>query len=110
MDKNMGFTGMDLPTDGVSDWSLDKFRGHYRDNKITKDDIWYYLYGVMHAPDWRQRYKVDLKRSFPRIPFAPDFWAFSKAGATLMQLHLNYETGPEYPLAIETISDSKKHD
>ena len=66
--------------DNVTDWCLEKFHARYRDESITKDDIWEYLYGVMHAPDWRDNYKHDLQRNLPRVPFAPDFEAFRSAG------------------------------
>ena len=83
--------------DNITDWCLDQFRDHYGDGAITKDDIWEYLYGVMHAPDWRERYRHDLQRNLPRVPFAPDFEAFAAAGRRLMDLHINYETVPEWP-------------
>ncbi|MXX00499.1 MAG: hypothetical protein F4Z79_02610 [Acidimicrobiia bacterium] len=84
--------------DNITDWCLEEFRAHYRDETITKDDIWEYLYGVMHAPDWRERYRFDLQRNLPRVPFAPDFEAFRRAGRKLMDLHINYETVPEWEL------------
>ncbi|MCY3560879.1 MAG: hypothetical protein OXH20_06870 [bacterium] len=87
--------------DNVTDWALAQFREHYSDNSISKDDIWEYLYGVMHAPDWRERYRHDLQRSLPRIPLAEDFEAFRAAGRALMDLHIGYETVPEWPLACE---------
>ena len=93
---------IDLPTqqpdrDNITDWCLDEFRNHYEDASITKDDIWEYLYGVMHAPDWRERYRFDLQRSLPRVPLASEFEAFRAAGRKLMDLHINYETVPEWP-------------
>ena len=84
--------------DNITDWCLGEFRTHYRDDGITKDDIWEYLYGVMHAPDWRERYRFDLRRNLPRVPFAPDFEAFRAAGRELMDLHIGYETCEELPL------------
>ena len=83
--------------DNVTDWCLGQFQDHYGDH-ITKDDIWEYLYGVMHAPDWRERYKHDLQRNLPRVPLAPDFEAFRAAGRALMDLHVNYETVEEWPV------------
>ena len=68
---------------------------------ITKDDIWHYLYGLLHAPDYRQKYHADLSKDLPRIPFAPDFQAFQAAGAELASLHLGYETGPAYDLQVD---------
>lgn len=93
---------LDLPSeptddDNITDWCLEQFQNRYGTH-ITKDDIWEYLYGVMHAPDWRERYKHDLQRNLPRVPLAADFEAFRTAGRELMDLHINYETVDEYPL------------
>ncbi|MYI87327.1 MAG: DEAD/DEAH box helicase, partial [Synechococcus sp. SB0672_bin_10] len=83
--------------DNISDTALAAFRSHYQDPGITKDAIFDYVYGVLHAPDFRARFANDLAKSLPRIPFAPDFQAFAEAGQALAALHLNYETGPQYP-------------
>jgi len=83
--------------DNITDWCLERFRSHYGDASIGKDDIWEYLYGVMHAPDWRERYRHDLQRNLPRVPLAGDFEAFRAAGRALMDLHIGYETVPEWP-------------
>ncbi len=69
---------------------------------ITKWDIFYYVYGLLHHPEYRERYADNLKRELPRIPFAPDFWAFSDAGRKLADLHLNYEDVEPYELEWET--------
>ena len=84
--------------DNVTDWCLEQFHVHYGDESITKDDIWEYLYGVMHAPDWREKYKHDLQRNLPRVPFAADFEAFRAAGRELMDLHIGYDDVPEHPV------------
>lgn len=84
--------------DNVTDWCLDQFQEHYGNESITKDGIWEYLYGVMHAPDWREKYKHDLQRNLPRVPFAPDFEAFRAAGRELMDLHVHYGDVAEYPV------------
>ena len=60
--------------DNVSDWALEQFQAAYGP-EITKDDIWEYLYGVMHSPQWRMDYRHDLQRNLPRIPLADDFEA-----------------------------------
>ena len=85
--------------ENITDWSLDRFRAHYRDDTITKWDIFHYVYGLLHHPVYRDRYQANLKRELPRIPFAPDFRAFANAGARLAQIHVAYEDQPEYPLA-----------
>lgn len=81
--------------DNITDWALGEFQTRYGDHSITKDDIWFYIYGVMHAPDWRQRYTSDLQKSLPRLPMAEDFRAFRDAGEELMALHVNFESCPE---------------
>ena len=84
--------------DGVTDWILSKARKQYG-YKVTKEDIFYYVYGLLHSPEYRATFSTDLKRSLPRLPLvekAEDFWAFSKAGRELAHLHLNYEVVEPY--------------
>ena len=57
--------------ENITDWALDQFRSHYNDPAITKWDIFYYVYGLLHHPGYRERYALDLKRNLPHIPFAP---------------------------------------
>jgi len=76
---------------------LDQFRSRYQDPAITKDDIWAYIYGVLHAPHWRTRYANDLRKGLPRIPYTEDFWPFAQAGRELIDLHVGYETCEPYP-------------
>ena len=87
--------------DNITNWCLQQFRQQYPDLQINKDDIWHYIYGLLHAPDYREKYRADLSKDLPRIPFAPDFGAFRDAGAQLAALHLGYETCPEYELQVE---------
>ncbi len=82
--------------ENITEWALAQFRTHYQDNTISKWDIFHYTYGLLHHPDYRERYQENLKRDLPHIPFAEDFWAFAVAGAQLADLHVNYETQPEY--------------
>ena len=82
--------------ENITDWALSQFRTHYRDNAITKWDIFYYTYGLLHHRDYRERYQENLKRDLPHIPFTEDFWTFANAGARLADLHVNYESQPEY--------------
>ena len=84
--------------DGVTDWILNTVRKQYG-YKVTKEDIFYYVYGLLHSPDYRAAFATDLKKSLPRLPLvekADDFWAFSKAGRELANLHLNYEAIEPY--------------
>ena len=82
--------------ENITDWALAQFRTYYQDNTISKWDIFHYTYGLLHHPNYRERYEMNLKRDLPHIPFAEDFWAFAAAGAQLADLHVNYETQPEY--------------
>jgi predicted helicase len=84
--------------ENISPWALDQFRSYYKDKSITKWDIFYYIYAVLHYPEYRARYAANLKRELPRIPYAPDFKAFAKAGKRLAELHVDYEKQKEYPL------------
>ncbi|MFZ0594961.1 MAG: type ISP restriction/modification enzyme [Bryobacteraceae bacterium] len=76
----------------LRDSALTNFREYYRDNSITKHDIFHYIYAILHHPVYRERYAENLKRELPRIPFAPDFGAFATAGKELARLHLGYES------------------
>ena len=78
--------------DNITDAALDRFRGYYEDRSITKDDIFDYVYGVLHAPDYRTRFANDLSKELPRVPMAADFHAFAAAGGRLVELHMGYET------------------
>ena len=84
--------------ENVTDWALKHFRENYRQKKITKWDIFYYVYGVLHHPGYRERYAENLKRDLPRIPLAPDFRSFASAGKELARLHLDYEKLEPRPL------------
>ena len=86
--------------DNISDTALAAFHEHYSDDTITKDAIFDYVYGVLHAPSYREQFANDLSKMLPRIPFAPDFHAFAEAGGALATLHLSYETCEQYPLSI----------
>ena len=92
--------------ENITDWALENFRSHYDDETINKWDIFNYTYGILHHPDYRERYAADLKRDLPHIPYAPDFWAFADAGAQLAELHIHYETQPQYPLTF--VEDAAK--
>ena len=78
--------------DNITDTALAAFREHYADHAITKDQIFDYVYGLLHAPEYSRRFASDLSKGLPRIPFASDFAAFERAGRDLAALHLGYET------------------
>ena len=82
--------------ENITDWALAHFCTNYRDDTITKWDIFHYNYGILHHPDYREKYAANLRRDLPHIPFTNDFWEFAKAGARLADLHVNYESQPEY--------------
>ena len=84
--------------EAISDWALNRFRDHYNDDAITKEDIFWYIYGILHSAEYKQRFAADLKKMLPRIPYAGDFKAFSDAGRKLGVWHLNYETVEPFPL------------
>jgi predicted helicase len=84
--------------ENITDWALDEFRNHYKDSAITKWDIFHYVYALLHHPTYRERYAANLKRELPRIPFAPDFPSFARAGERLAELHVDYEQQAEFPL------------
>ena len=84
--------------ENITDWSLTQFQDHYHNPSITKWDIFYYVYGLLHHPGYREKFADNLKRELPRIPFAPDFPAFTSAGKQLARLHLDYETLEPYAL------------
>ena len=85
--------------ENITKWALEVFQDHYDDENISKWDIFYYNYSILHHPDYRNKYREDLKDSLPRIPLVDDaeiFWAFAKAGEQLGNLHLNYDSAPKY--------------
>ena len=69
--------------ENITHWALAQFQANYRDDKIDKWDIFHYVYGILHHPDYRERYQTNLKRDLPCLPYAPDFWGFAKAGSTV---------------------------
>ena len=84
--------------DGISDFIWERAKKQYG-KSVTKEDIFYYVYGILHSPDYRETFANDLKKMLPRIPLVDkpkDFWAFSKAGSNLAELHINYETVEPY--------------
>lgn len=90
--------------DAISEIGLTHFQNAYPGEQISKEDLFYYVYGILHSSDYRERYADNLSKELPRIPrvkTAKDFWAFSTAGRALANLHLNYETIDPYPLIIE---------
>ena len=89
--------------DNISYTALLTFQEHYSDGTITNDAIFDYVYGVLHAPSYREEFANDLSKEIPRIPFAPEFHTFvtfAEAGKALAALHLGYATCEQYPLSL----------
>lgn len=121
----------------ITDWGLEQFVKHYTprrhaelvsasasntkkipkrsaygglddtDRQITKEDIFYYVYAVLHNPAYRKKYELNLKREFPRIPFYKNFWQWASWGKQLMELHIGYEEAKPYPLKV-IVSETKQ--
>lgn len=88
-----------IRSDGVSDTIHSRAQGQYHDRNITKQDIFYYVYGILHSREYRREFSNDLKKMLPRLPLvdnAEDFWVYSKAGRKLADLHINYEEIPAH--------------
>jgi predicted helicase len=97
------FTGdlleeFEIDKHNVTDLTLDSYQKTFGP-EVTKDDVFYYIYGLLHSRDYRMRFEADLKKMLPRIPKVKDFAVFADAGRKLSELHLSYETVDPYPLA-----------
>lgn len=90
--------------ENIPDETLRRFQSYYDDNSISKWDIFYYVYGLLHSSEYKTRYEADLKKMLPHIPMHKDFRIFSDAGKELGDLHVNYENAELYPLD-EIVSD-----
>ena len=85
--------------DAITDEALAHFKAAYPNEDFSKEDMFYYIYGLLHSEEYREKYADNLSKQLPRIPCvksAVDFWAFSQAGRELAELHLNYESVPMY--------------
>ncbi|MGU9956864.1 MAG: type ISP restriction/modification enzyme [Arenicellales bacterium WSBS_2016_MAG_OTU3] len=89
--------------DGITDYGLKHFIDAYSNTDIIKEEVFYYVYGLLHSEDYRARYANNLSKEIPRIPAVKkeaDFWAFVEAGRKLGELHVNYESAEMYPVII----------
>ena len=82
--------------ENITDWALKAFQNHYGDKNISKWDIFYYIYGLLHHKEYCDKYQENLKRNLPHISFAENFWTFAEAGKQLAKLHVNYESVTKY--------------
>lgn len=92
--------------DNITDSTLLDFRTTYNDEKISKDDIFFYTYGLLHSVEYRELFTADLKKSLPRIPRVRNFHEYSKAGSRLPGLHVNYEHVTPYAGIVEDVNGS----
>ena len=90
--------------DNVTDATLASYREHYGDAGITKEDIFFYVYALLHHPEYRERYEDDLKKMLPHIPRAAGFHTYASVGRELADLHVNYERVEPYPSVQEEAS------
>lgn len=98
-----------IRNDGITDFIHNLAKEKYG-HKVTKEDIFYYVYGILHSKDYRTKFSADLKKMLPRIPLVDktdDFWAFSNAGRDLAKLHLNYED--QAPLSSVKVTGEDKN-
>jgi predicted helicase len=112
--------------DNITDWAMDQFRARYRAQvalpqaawptpeeladrrrKLDKQAIFHYVYAVLHDPVYREKYALNLKREFPRIPFYADFWQWADWGRALMDAHVGYEAVDPYPLTRSDVPDER---
>ena len=85
--------------DGITNHGLRHFQKFYNSKKISKEDIFYYTYAILHSNDYRKKYANNLNKESPRIPTVgqlKDFWSFAKSGRDLGDLHVNYENAEMY--------------
>lgn len=100
----------------ITDTALAHFQTAYPNEIISKQDIFYYIYGLLHSDDYKARYADNLTKELPRIPCVKkttDFWVFSQAGRDLAGLHVNYESVTPYlvsykegKLAVDMLDDA----
>ncbi|POP70067.1 DEAD/DEAH box helicase [Pseudomonas syringae] len=91
--------------DAITEEGLAHFSAAYPGEVISKEDLFYYVYGLLHSSEFRDKYADNLSKELPRIPAvkaAADFWAYSKAGRALADLHLGYETVAMYPANVQS--------
>ena len=103
--ETAGHTGSEFEkVSNINPAALGKFHQHFNNEEISEDDLFYYVYGVLHSQQWRDTFAADLTKAPVRIPTpatVEDFRAFAEAGRELADLHLNYETTDAYPLIEE---------
>ncbi|WCD87242.1 hypothetical protein KPP03845_103617 [Streptomyces xanthophaeus] len=94
-------TGLER-VDNITDAALRDYQKSYDDSRITQDDVFFYTYGLLHSPEYRELFAADLKKTLPRIPKVRDFRGFAEAGRKLAELHVHYEQAEPYRGIVET--------
>lgn len=90
--------------DGITDNSMEYYKDFYKFDQFGKEDLFYYIYGLLHSPEYRERFANNLVNELPRIPAVKrfdDFLAFSNAGRELGDLHVNYERVDQHQVLIK---------
>lgn len=82
----------------ITDWALEKFQTYYRDTSIKKENIFWYVYGILNHKEYKERFAANLPKMLPKIPLVGDFWDLSNKGQQLAELHLNYDNVEPYPV------------
>lgn len=98
--NELDFGNLDEKLDNISDQALEVFSGLYG-GSISKDDVFYYVYGILHHVGYRRRFAADLRRTLPKVPLVEEFAKVSRIGAELSKVHLNYEQVEPFPLDFE---------
>ena len=88
--------------ENITDFALKKFVEKY--GQVSKKDIFNYIYAVLHFPEYRKKYEINLKQDLPRIPFYDDFYKFAEVGKKLLDLHVNFENVQEYEINFEEMN------
>jgi predicted helicase len=95
--------------DNITNWAVKRFDAHYgKKAGVTKDAIFAYCYAALHDPVYREKYALNLKREFPRIPFYDDFALWTGWGQHLLDLHIGYEQAKPFKLNRIDTPNSKR--
>lgn len=89
--------------DGITNTALQLFQAAYPGETLSKDDLFYYIYGLLHSPDYREKYRNNLMKQLPRVPVVStwnNFCDFRDAGRALARLHLQYDDLAPWPVTV----------
>ena len=92
------YTAEGTRVSNITAWGLRQFHEHYGDNGISAEDVFSYVYAMLHDPAYRERYEIDLRRGFPRVYFQQDFAWWAQQGQALLDLHLDFEAAEPWPM------------